>query len=350
MTSILFVDDDRRVLSGLRRQLHGGNPDWQLSFAPGGPEGVAALDDATPDVVVTDMKMPMVDGAQLLQHAVDHHPTVARLVLSGEADPDRRILAESCAHRYLVKPCTPDLLKLEVQRAARTKVLMETLDDARVRAVWSCAPAGVSGGRELLGALVSEAAVMTEDVLALLVEDTTLMSRLRQALTVLEIEGVGLDSPVEQLCAAAGARTLLTTLLAVRWLGVCEQGDGQAWSRAVQTAVATRQHAQGTGADLGEAFLAGLLHTTLAADRRPEAVAVLAYALPVWGMPQNVVDALGALSQAWDGVAPELPVEASRILAALAAARIQHGDEAREPLQQALDGLQPQDGNPSPAG
>jgi CheY-like chemotaxis protein len=349
MTSILFVDDDRRVLSGLRRQLHGGNPEWELSFAPGGPEGIAALDDSTPDVVVTDMKMPMVDGAQLLQHAVDQHPTVARLVLSGEADPDRRILAESCAHRYLVKPCTPDLLKLEVLRAAQTKVLMETLDDPRVRSIWSCAPASVSGGRELLGALVSEAAVMTEDVLALLAEDTTLMSRLRQALTVLEIEGVGLDSSIEQLCVAAGARTLLTTMLAVRWLEVCDQGDGQAWSRAVQTAVATRQHAANAGADPGESFLAGLLYSTLATDRRPQAVAVLSYALPVWGMPQTVVDALGALSQAWDGVAPELPAESSRILVALISARIQHDDEALEALQQALSGLQPQDGSTSPA-
>jgi len=66
MKNILFVDDEPVLLDGLRRSLRSMRNEWSITFAGSGEEALKVLEKAPFDVVVSDMRMPKMDGAQLL--------------------------------------------------------------------------------------------------------------------------------------------------------------------------------------------------------------------------------------------------------------------------------------------
>jgi response regulator RpfG family c-di-GMP phosphodiesterase len=107
---ILFVDDEPNVLAGVERQLR---KRYEIETAPGGTEGLAALDTRGPfAVVVSDMRMPVMDGAQFLARVYERHPNTVRLLLTGYSDVRSAIDAVNQGHvfRFLTKPCPPDAL------------------------------------------------------------------------------------------------------------------------------------------------------------------------------------------------------------------------------------------------
>ena len=65
MKRILFVDDEPRILEGLQRSLRPCRKQWNMSFANSGQEALDILAKSTFDVIVSDMRMPTLDGAQL---------------------------------------------------------------------------------------------------------------------------------------------------------------------------------------------------------------------------------------------------------------------------------------------
>ncbi|HTE06003.1 MAG TPA: response regulator, partial [Planctomycetota bacterium] len=189
MKRILFVDDEQRVLSGLRRQLHSRRAVWEMQFVDGGPAALAELARAagagTPyDAIVSDMRMPGMDGAQLLARVSTEFPHVGRLVLSGHADPDRMQLARSCAHRYLQKPCPPETLEAEISAALAVREALDRLCWDAASAVWCAPPNRFEHCSSVFSALASEAD--SEDVVAGLLrsfsEDAGFWGRLEQLL------------------------------------------------------------------------------------------------------------------------------------------------------------------------
>ncbi len=115
--AVLFVDDDPRVLQGLRRMLHAERHHWDLQFAASGREALACLERNLFDALVTDLRMPDMDGVELLTVAMAHHPNVARIVLSGEIDPSAGFKTVRCAHQFIAKPCDAETLKTAISRA-----------------------------------------------------------------------------------------------------------------------------------------------------------------------------------------------------------------------------------------
>jgi CheY-like chemotaxis protein len=71
--SILFVDDDASVLSSMRRMLHPMRSQWRMAFATSGDEAMEMLSMNAYDVVVSDMRMPGMNGAQLLTRVRARH-------------------------------------------------------------------------------------------------------------------------------------------------------------------------------------------------------------------------------------------------------------------------------------
>ena len=105
---VLFVDDEPRILDGLRRSLRGKRRGWELTFAGGGAHARELLAHGSFDVVVSDMRMPGMDGAELLSYVSRNHPEVARVVLSGHIEPEAIIKVAVASHRFLSKPSDVD--------------------------------------------------------------------------------------------------------------------------------------------------------------------------------------------------------------------------------------------------
>jgi response regulator RpfG family c-di-GMP phosphodiesterase len=107
---VLFVDDEPNVLAAFERQLR---KRYALETAPGGAEGLAALEARGPfAVVVSDMRMPGMDGARFLALARQRFPDTVRVLLTGYADLRSAIdvVNHGGVFRFLTKPCAGDAL------------------------------------------------------------------------------------------------------------------------------------------------------------------------------------------------------------------------------------------------
>lgn len=121
---ILFVDDEPLILEGLQRSLRPLRKEWNAAFATGGEEALAVLQREPFDVVVTDMRMPGMDGAALLDEVTRSYPDILRLVLSGQSDRDSVVKSAGMAQQYLAKPCSIEALKDAVNRVVSLRRLL----------------------------------------------------------------------------------------------------------------------------------------------------------------------------------------------------------------------------------
>ncbi len=125
MIRVLFVDDEPNILSGLRRILRSQRKDWDMVFHESGAQGLASLSESPCEVVVSDMKMPGMDGAEFLSKVREDYPGCIRIALSGETDSNMIYRCVQHAHQYLAKPCDADALVSAVKRASQLRDLME---------------------------------------------------------------------------------------------------------------------------------------------------------------------------------------------------------------------------------
>lgn len=118
--NILIVDDDINILELLQRHLH--SLDYHTYKAISVKEAVAILRDTEIDLLITDLKMPEVDGFQLIQFASEHYPNMPKLVVTGYPSIQDALSAiKSGAVDYLVKPFTKEELKQGVLKSLSTK-------------------------------------------------------------------------------------------------------------------------------------------------------------------------------------------------------------------------------------
>jgi len=107
---VLFVDDEPNVLDGIRRQLRNR---VSVETANGAAAGLAMIESKGPyAVVVSDMRMPEMNGARFLARVNEIAPDTVRMVLSGQSDIDSTVAAVNEGHifRFLLKPCDTDKL------------------------------------------------------------------------------------------------------------------------------------------------------------------------------------------------------------------------------------------------
>lgn len=121
---ILFVDDEERILQGIQRQLRSMRQEWDIRVATSGEEGLRLLTEEPCDVVVSDMRMPGMDGAQFLHQVMECWPHTVRIILSGQADRESILRSLAATHQYLAKPCDPDRLRAVVSRACALRDIL----------------------------------------------------------------------------------------------------------------------------------------------------------------------------------------------------------------------------------
>jgi HD-like signal output (HDOD) protein/ActR/RegA family two-component response regulator len=132
MKHIVFVDDEPKLLDGLKRSLRDMRNEWDMTFATSGEEALKVLEGGSIDVMVSDMRMPGMDGATLLNEVQRRYPHVVRIILSGHSDREMILRSIGATHRFLAKPCETEQLKATIQRAF---ALRELLSDDFIRLV-----------------------------------------------------------------------------------------------------------------------------------------------------------------------------------------------------------------------
>lgn len=124
MKKILFVDDEPNILEGLSRMLFPMRHTWGMAFAGSGEEALKRMANEPVDVIVTDMRMPGMDGASLLQRVMEDYPHTIRFVLSGQSDRETILRSVGPAHQFLAKPCNAEILKSSIERAFALRDLL----------------------------------------------------------------------------------------------------------------------------------------------------------------------------------------------------------------------------------
>lgn len=132
MKTILFVDDEQDVLDGMRDMLRKQRTEWDMVFVSSGQLALAALEHKSFDLIVSDMRMPGMDGSALLRQVKDQYPATARIILSGHAERGAVLESLPVAHQYLSKPCEAGMLQ---EMVARVCGLHERMRDETVKCI-----------------------------------------------------------------------------------------------------------------------------------------------------------------------------------------------------------------------
>ncbi|HEX3803162.1 MAG TPA: HDOD domain-containing protein [Solirubrobacteraceae bacterium] len=324
---ILFVDDEPYLLDGIRDALRPYRNKWTMEFVSSGEEALGALASYRYDVIVSDLMMPVMDGATLLNHARTAAPEAARIVLSGHAE--LRIIAQAAgvAHQLLAKPCETRRLVNVIERCCQINEMI-----ARVQLNGSALSATMLPStprlyRELSDALASEDASLDE--IGLIVEQDVGISA--KILQLANSEYFGRRDPVTRIADAVlhlGLETLQALVLqadAFQQFVIVPPIVGFELDRLELHCYRVGHLARAllaAGDPRRDAFTAGLLHDigllVLASQRRDELTHILdtsreqrrpafevegelcdvthaeigAYLLTLWGVPLPVAGAV----------------------------------------------------------
>jgi HD-like signal output (HDOD) protein/CheY-like chemotaxis protein len=123
-STILFVDDEENIRLGIKRIMRSKRNDWVTLFADGGEQALSLLKEESVDVIVSDMKMPGMDGSELLLRVQQEHPEIIRIVLSGFADKEAILKTIGPSHHYLAKPCDQNTLIETIQRSLNLRAML----------------------------------------------------------------------------------------------------------------------------------------------------------------------------------------------------------------------------------
>ena len=123
---ILFVDDDANLLRGLRRALGGLRNECELVFVDCGAKALEVFRQQPFDVVVSDIRMPQLDGARLLSEVKKCAPGTVRIALSGQTGMGSVLRVLGTAHQYLTKPCTSETLLDAITGSLRLRTLLRS--------------------------------------------------------------------------------------------------------------------------------------------------------------------------------------------------------------------------------
>lgn len=125
--SILFVDDDPLLLEVYPFMLDEVAGDWDTSVAEGGAQALALLAQRKFDVVVSDMRMPQMNGVQLMNEVRRLHPETSRIIISGLGDQEEIARGLETTHQFLSKPVRAGDLVATLSRIGKLDSLL--LDD-----------------------------------------------------------------------------------------------------------------------------------------------------------------------------------------------------------------------------
>lgn len=322
MIRILFVDDEADVLQGIRRTLRELRHEWSMEFAASGAAALEELAKTPADVIVSDMRMPGMDGWELLGEVKKLYPQTVRLVLSGHAEALSIMRSVGTAHQYLAKPCESATLKAAIYQTYRLRELLSSERLAQLVGRVDTLPSAPKAFQEILaclqqpnasvadaGKIIGRDVAMTANVIKL-VNSAFFGSRKPVSTADRAVAYLGLDTLGALVLGHGVFKSGVTT-------GVEGFSLERLWQHSLDAAAAARMVALSQKlpqAKADEAFLGGMLHdvgkvvfaTRLAAGPDGPAAStedaltqmeahhaeVGAYLLGLWGFPNSIVEAV----------------------------------------------------------
>lgn len=123
--SIILVDDEPTILRALSRELK--DIDAEIHIFEGAEAALSSLEQIKPDVVISDVRMPGMDGIDMMEKVAEQLPLSERVLLTGYADMDAAIGAinKGRVHYYLEKPWDKDQLRRVVDKGIRLSQLRQ---------------------------------------------------------------------------------------------------------------------------------------------------------------------------------------------------------------------------------
>ncbi len=206
MRRILFVDDEPRILDALRRMLRPLRESWDMIFVSGGEAALQAFEVQAFDVVVSDMRMPGMDGAHLLYLIALRYPGTVRVVLSGHTEVEAAIRAVPVAHQFIMKPCEAATLQQVIDRACQLRDLLASPILREVVGGVDMLPPVPSAYAALGHELANPESAIT-DIAAIVERDSSLGAK------VLHLANSAFFGPRRQISSALQATSLLGTRL-----------------------------------------------------------------------------------------------------------------------------------------
>ncbi len=331
MKRILFIDNDPKVLRGLRRALATIHHEWDVEFAMSGEEALNLMSKSLFDVIVTDTRMPKMNGVELLNTVMERYPDTVRIILSGHTDKEMIMNSLNCTHQFLVKPCNPETIRYTIERACR---LRDLLMDKALRKI-------VTGIKELhslptlYGMIVKEMQspdASLKKVGYIISQDVSMSAKILQ---IVDSAFFGLSQKIvdpQQAAVYLGIDTLKALVLSVDVFSSftedaesCGFSLAEMWRHSLMTGRLARDIARALTDDrkvAEEAMIAGILHDigklillkvprqykkvmkfierTRVCDPLEAEYIVMktshaelgAYLLGLWGIPDNVVEAV----------------------------------------------------------
>jgi putative nucleotidyltransferase with HDIG domain len=322
MIRVVFVDDEINVLHAMRRAMHGMRTEWNMEFLPSGAAALDSLAVSPAEVVVSDMRMPGMDGWQLLAEIKKRHPQTVRLVLSGHADPGAIMRSVGTAHQYIAKPCDSATLKIAIGQSQSLRSLLSSDALALLVGDVGMLPSYPKAYQDISSCLGQPDASLT-DAARIIGRDVAMTANImklvnsaffgaRQTITSIDraVTYLGLDT--------LGALVLGHSVFQSRGSSATDNDRlEELWQHSLLTATAARAIALNEKlppARAEEAFLTGMLHdvgrvvfatgsdaaTGTPAQSNQDKMAqadahhatVGAYLLGLWGFPTQIVEAV----------------------------------------------------------
>jgi putative nucleotidyltransferase with HDIG domain len=137
---ILFVDDDRSVLDGLRRMLHKMRDKWKMEFVTRASDAMKVMKNTHYDIVVSDLRMPAKDGVEFLEKVRKKYPDTIRFMLSGYSEQPLQGRAAKCVHQFVSKPCDAEQLKNLIARAFALRDRLRSEEASKVVSILRSLP------------------------------------------------------------------------------------------------------------------------------------------------------------------------------------------------------------------
>jgi HD-like signal output (HDOD) protein/CheY-like chemotaxis protein len=325
---ILFVDDEPNILEGLRRMLRGMHNEWDMAFTPGSTEALKIMGQKHFDVIVTDMRMPEMDGAQLLTKVKELYPHMVRIILSGHSDKEMVLKTVKPAHQYLSKPCDAEILKSTLSRAFFLNNLIRQNNLTNIILQIETLPGLPALYLELIDLLKSPE-TSTQQVGEVIAKDLGMTTKI---LHLVNSAFFSLRCHIYDPAHAVSLLGIDTIKALVLITGVFSQFDEKKvasleierlWDHSTKTATMAKVVATREGLckkDIDDIFMSGLIHDVgklILADNLPEKykeilkqttvkdicledaefqllgathAEVGAYLLALWGLPDNIVE------------------------------------------------------------